>query len=59
MSEPTLTDLLRVKAAAEGKGGVDSLLSAVQSVRGVADQVGGITKLAECLEALQRLGTAK
>jgi hypothetical protein len=58
-AEPTLSDLLRVKEAADGQGGVDALLKAVQSVRVVADQVGGIDKLAASLEALQKLGGGK
>jgi hypothetical protein len=35
------------------------LLKAVQSVRVVADQVGGVDKLAASLEALQKLGGGK
>jgi hypothetical protein len=58
-AEPTLSDLLRVKEAADSQGGVDALLKAVQSVRVVADQVGGVDKLAASLEALQKLGGGK
>jgi hypothetical protein len=58
-SEPTLTDLMRVKRAAESQGGVESLLKTVQSVRGLADQVGGIDGLERCLEALQGFAGAR
>jgi hypothetical protein len=54
-SEPTLTDLLKIKGFADEQGGVEGLLKAVQAVRAVADQVGGLEKLSGCLEALQKL----
>jgi hypothetical protein len=54
-SEPTLSDLLKVKAVADEQGGVDGLLTAVQAVRNVAAQVGGLEKLSGCLEALKKL----
>ena len=57
-SEPTLTDLLKVKTVADEQGGVEGLLKAVQAVRAVADKVGGLEKLSGCLEALQKLSGA-
>jgi hypothetical protein len=56
--EPTLTDLLKVKAVADEQGGVEGMLKAVQAVRAVANQVGGVEKLSGCLEALQKLSGA-
>jgi hypothetical protein len=57
-TEPTLTDLLKVKIVADEQGGVEGLLKAVQAVRNVAHQVGGLEKLLGCLEALQQLSGA-
>jgi hypothetical protein len=57
-TEPTLTDLLKVKTVSDEQGGIEGLLKAVQAVRAVANQVGGLEKLSGCLEALQKLSGA-
>src|SRR5829696_3637227 len=51
-AEPTLSDLLRAKEAADAQGGVEGLLRAVETVRGAAEKVGGLEKLSRSLEAL-------
>src|SRR5829696_6939104 len=51
-AEPTLSDLLRAKEAADAQGGVEGLLRAVETVRAAADRVGGLEKLSRSLEAL-------
>src|SRR5262249_39789035 len=54
-SELRVPKCLLLKKAAEGQGGVGSVLKAVQAVRGEADSVHGIDRLVYCLEALQKV----
>jgi hypothetical protein len=57
--EPTLSDLLRAKEAADAQGGVEGLLKAVETVRAAAERVGGLENLSRSLEALRQLAGTK
>jgi hypothetical protein len=48
--------MLRVLEIARQQGGVSKLGKVVQSVKQLADQVGGLERLAVCLDALEELG---
>jgi hypothetical protein len=58
-ADPTLSDLLRAKEAAEAQGGVAGLLRAVETVKAAAEKVGGIDNLARSLAALRQLSRGK
>jgi hypothetical protein len=54
--DPTRSELLRVLEIARQQGGVSKLGKLVQAVKQLADQVGGLDRLAVCLDALEELG---
>lgn len=54
--DPTRSELLRVLSIAREQGGVTKLVKQVQAVKLLADQIGGVDRLAVCLEALEELG---
>src|SRR5262249_28944509 len=51
-SIPSAEDLLKVKRMADKSGGIEGLLSTVQTVHDLGAEVGGMDKLLRCLEML-------
>ncbi len=54
-SEPTLSDLLRVKEQAKEQGGVEAMAEQVAKVAEWAKEFGGVENLNRCLDALRQL----
>jgi hypothetical protein len=54
--DPTHSELRRVLEIAREEGGVSKLRKMAQAVKALADQVGGLDRLAGCLDALEELG---
>jgi hypothetical protein len=54
--DPTRSDLLRVLAIVRQESSVSKLQKLVQTVKQLADQVGGLDKLAVCLDTLEEFG---
>lgn len=55
-SEPTLSDLMRVKDIADERGdSITDLAEQVTSIEQMAEEVGGLSMLKQCLQALARL----
>jgi hypothetical protein len=54
--DPTRSDLLRVLAIVRQESSVSKLQKLVQTVKHLADQVGGLDRLAVCLDTLEEFG---
>jgi hypothetical protein len=54
--DPTRSEMLRVLEVARQGGGVSKLNKMVQTIKLLADQVGGFDRLAVCLDALEEFG---
>lgn len=52
-SEPTMSDLRAVKRIADEKGGIKKLTEALNDLIDLADEVGGLDRLRQCLEFWQ------
>ncbi len=53
--EPTVHDLLRVKEIADANGGLTELVALLEKVDTLANKVGGIGRLRQCITGLQKL----
>jgi hypothetical protein len=53
--EPTLHEVLRVKTAAQERGGAEELLAFVEQAEALARKFGGLDRVRRCLEALKRV----
>jgi hypothetical protein len=54
--DPTRSELLRVLEIARQESSVSRLRKLVQTVKQLADQVGGLDRLAVCLDTLEEFG---
>jgi hypothetical protein len=53
--DPTLNDVIRVKAAAAERGGAEELLAFVDQAEALARKFGGLERVRRCLEALKKV----
>jgi hypothetical protein len=58
-AEPTVSDILKVTGlAADHEGGLDGLAAMIEDVEKVAAEVGGLSRLKACVEAIRKIKEA-